>query len=109
MATDLSILAEILVIGSLVILSLGYFFSSKTHVILGKKFQLLRKQQGAESYNLFQNGELVYSGNSTSFYFEDQADGNYTYELYAILSSEASIISDSTLLQYHNWFTSNFS
>ena len=38
MATDLSILAEILVIGSLVILSLGYFFSSKTHVILGKKF-----------------------------------------------------------------------
>ena len=38
MATDLSILAEILVIGSLVILSLGYFFSSKTHVIPGKKF-----------------------------------------------------------------------
>ncbi len=38
MATDLSILAEILVIGSLVILSLGYFFSSKTHVIFGKKF-----------------------------------------------------------------------
>ncbi|MEC8076415.1 MAG: archaeosortase A [Candidatus Thermoplasmatota archaeon] len=37
-ATDLSILAEILVIGSLVILSLGYFFSSKTHVIFGKKF-----------------------------------------------------------------------
>ncbi len=38
MATDLSILAEIFVIGSLVILSLGYFFSSKTHVIFGKKF-----------------------------------------------------------------------
>ena len=51
--------------------------------------------EDAESYNLFQNGELVYTGNSTSFYFEDQVDGNYKYELYAILSSEASIISDS--------------
>ena len=38
MATDLSILAEILVIGSLIILSLGYFFSSKPHIFLGKKF-----------------------------------------------------------------------
>ena len=38
MATDLSILAEILVIGSLIILSLGYFFSSKPHIFFGKKF-----------------------------------------------------------------------
>ena len=38
MATNLSILAEILVIGSLIILSLGYFFSSKPHIFFGKKF-----------------------------------------------------------------------
>ena len=38
MATDLSILAEILVISSLFILSLGYFFSSKPHFFFGKKF-----------------------------------------------------------------------
>jgi len=38
MASDLSILAEVLVISSLIILSLGYFFSSKTHIIFGKKF-----------------------------------------------------------------------
>ena len=49
----------------------------------------------AETYNLLQNGELVYSGNSTFFNFVNQIDGNYKYELYAILSSEASIKSDS--------------
>ena len=38
MASDLSILAEVLVISSLIILSLGYFFSSKVHTIFGKKF-----------------------------------------------------------------------
>ena len=38
MASDLSILAEVLVISSLIILSLGYFFSSKVHIIFGKKF-----------------------------------------------------------------------
>ena len=51
--------------------------------------------EGAETYNLFQNEQLVYSGNSTSFYFEDQVDGNYKYELHAVLPSEASIRSDS--------------
>ena len=38
MASDLSILAEVLVISSLIILSLGYFFSSKDRIIFGKKF-----------------------------------------------------------------------
>ena len=38
MATELSILAEILVISSLIILSLGYFFSSKPHIFFGKRF-----------------------------------------------------------------------
>ena len=38
MASDLSILAEVLVISSLIILSLGYFFSSKAHIIFGKNF-----------------------------------------------------------------------
>ncbi|MBV68082.1 MAG: hypothetical protein CMG26_06990 [Candidatus Marinimicrobia bacterium] len=38
MASDLSILAEVLVISSLIVLSLGYFFSSKAHIIFGKKF-----------------------------------------------------------------------
>lgn len=50
---------------------------------------------GAETYNLFQNQELIYSGNGTSFSIVDQADGIYKYELYAVLSSEASIKSDS--------------
>ena len=38
MASDLSILAEVLVISSLIILSLGYFFSSRPHIIFGKQF-----------------------------------------------------------------------
>ena len=38
MASDLSIVAEVLVVSSLTILSLGYFFSSKPHTILGKNF-----------------------------------------------------------------------
>ncbi|MFL2940304.1 MAG: archaeosortase A [Candidatus Poseidoniales archaeon] len=38
MASDLSILGEVLVISSLIILSLGYFFSSRAHIIFGKKF-----------------------------------------------------------------------
>ena len=38
MTIDLSILAEVLVIGSLIILSLGYYFSSKPHIIFGKQF-----------------------------------------------------------------------
>ena len=50
---------------------------------------------GAETYNLFQNQELIYSGNGTSYSIVDQADGIYKYELYAVLSSEASIKSDS--------------
>tara|TARA_B100000902_G_scaffold106923_2_gene108784 strand:+ start:15906 stop:18254 length:2349 start_codon:yes stop_codon:yes gene_type:complete len=50
---------------------------------------------GAEKYNLFQNQELVYSGNKTSFALFDQLDGIYEYELYAVLSTEASIKSDS--------------
>ena len=50
---------------------------------------------GAETYNLFQNQELIYSGNGTSYSILDQADGIYKYELYAVLSSEASIKSDS--------------
>jgi len=51
--------------------------------------------EGAEKYNLFQNQELVYSGNKTSFALFDQLDGTYEYELYAVLSTEASIKSDS--------------
>ena len=51
--------------------------------------------QGAISYRLTQNGELVYNGNGTNFSFENQNDGQYVYELYAVLPSEASIKSDS--------------
>ncbi len=51
--------------------------------------------QGAISYRLTQNGELVYNGNGTNFSFENQNDGQYTYELYAVLPSEASLKSDS--------------
>tara|TARA_B100000614_G_scaffold55683_1_gene48433 strand:+ start:7892 stop:10243 length:2352 start_codon:yes stop_codon:yes gene_type:complete len=51
--------------------------------------------QGAISYRLTQNGELVYNGNGTNFSFENQNNGLYIYELFAVLPSEASIKSDS--------------
>ena len=51
--------------------------------------------QGAISYRLTQNGELVYNGNGTNFSFENQNDGQYIYELYAVLPSEALLKSDS--------------
>jgi len=51
--------------------------------------------QGAISYRLTQNGELVYNGNGTNFSFENQSDGQYIYELYAVLPSEATLKSDS--------------
>ena len=51
--------------------------------------------QGAISYRLTQNGQLVYNGNGTNFSFENQSDGQYIYELFAVLPSEASIKSDS--------------
>ena len=51
--------------------------------------------QGAISYRLTQNGELVYNGNGTNFSFENQSDGQYIYELFAVLPSEATLKSDS--------------
>ena len=38
MATDLSLLAEVFVIGSLFLLTIGYFLSGKDHIFIGKRF-----------------------------------------------------------------------
>ena len=41
--------------------------------------------EGATSYQLLENGEIVYEGTSTSFDIEDQSDGQYLYQLNAVM------------------------
>ena len=50
---------------------------------------------GATSYHLLSNGEVIYSGDSTSFLIENQADGNYQYQLIANLFSGSDVASES--------------
>tara|TARA_B100001029_G_scaffold179628_1_gene189989 strand:- start:3851 stop:6202 length:2352 start_codon:yes stop_codon:yes gene_type:complete len=54
---------------------------------------------GAEYYKLLENDKVIYSGNETSFYLEDRLDGDYRYEIYAILPSEAMIKSEAIKIQ----------
>ena len=49
--------------------------------------------QGATSYELYENGELIYTGDSTSIMFEDKQDGNYEYQLEAVMSENYKISS----------------
>ena len=49
--------------------------------------------QGATSYELYENGELIYTGDSTSIMFEDKQDGNYVYQLEAVMSENYKISS----------------
>ncbi|MBN17091.1 MAG: hypothetical protein CMB37_02890 [Euryarchaeota archaeon] len=41
--------------------------------------------EGADAYQLLENGDLIYEGSSTSFEIENQSDGHFVYELYAIM------------------------
>ena len=50
--------------------------------------------QGAISYELFEDGELIYSGDSTTITFEDKLDGSYDYQLKAIMSENYKITSE---------------
>jgi len=43
--------------------------------------------QGADSYQLYENGNLIYSGENTSFLITDQSDGEFTYRIDALFSS----------------------
>lgn len=43
--------------------------------------------QGADSYQLYENGNLIYSGENTSFLITDQLDGEFTYRVDALFSS----------------------
>lgn len=52
--------------------------------------------QGADSYQLYENGNLIYSGENTTLHVEDQADGEFTYRVDALFSS-GQIIEGGTL------------
>ena len=55
--------------------------------------------QGAEIYELRENGELIYTGVETSFEINDRSDGAYTYDLTAVMESGTEIAGDSVQLQ----------
>jgi len=50
--------------------------------------------QGAISYELIKNGELVYSGTNTSFEVKDSLDGQFTFQINAKLSENYQIQGD---------------
>jgi len=47
--------------------------------------------QGASSYELTENGKLIYAGQDTNFSMNDRADGQYTYGLRAIMDTGTTI------------------
>jgi len=47
--------------------------------------------QGASSYELTENGKLIYAGQDTNFSIFDKADGEYTYGLRAIMDTGTTI------------------
>ena len=55
--------------------------------------------QGAEIYELRENGELIYTGGETSFKINDRQDGTYTYDLTAVMETGTEIAGDSVQLQ----------
>jgi len=50
--------------------------------------------QGASSYQLIQNGEMVYSGPNTSFEVSNSPDGQFTYQINSIISENHMIEGD---------------
>ncbi len=47
--------------------------------------------QGASSYELIENGVIVYVGENTSFRLLDQEDGIYTYQINALISDNQTV------------------
>ena len=43
--------------------------------------------QGASSYDLYENGDLIYTGEETNFRTHDREDGSYAYEISATMPS----------------------
>jgi len=62
--------------------------STKNHLIEWASFQ------GASSYELLQNGEVVYSGSNTSFEIKNSEDGRFVYQINAIISQNYKITGD---------------
>ena len=58
--------------------------------------------QGAETYELFENGHLIYSGKETSFSIVNQLDGEYSYSLVAVLASGLRLDGDLITLSLHH-------
>ena len=50
--------------------------------------------QGASSYQLLKNGEEIYSGNGTSFEIENCEDGQFEFQINAIISDDFEIKGD---------------
>lgn len=58
--------------------------------------------QGADTYELFENGQLIYSGAETSFSIVNQPDGEYSYSLVAVLASGLRLDGDLITLSLHH-------
>ena len=58
--------------------------------------------QGADTYELFENGQLIYSGAETSVSIVNQPDGEYSYSLVAVLASGLRLDGDLITLSLHH-------
>jgi len=50
--------------------------------------------QGASSYELLQNGEMIYSGTGTSFEIKNSEDGQFEFQINAKISGDFQIVGD---------------
>ena len=57
--------------------------------------------QGASSYQLFENNVLIYEGNETSLNIENKEDGEYLFQLNAIMNSGQIVEGDSLFLNIY--------
>ena len=59
------------------------------------------KFQGAASYQLFENGVLIYEGDEASLSIENKEDGEYIYKLNAIMNSGQIVEGDTLFLNVY--------
>jgi len=70
-------------------------FVTETSIINSKDYVIEWGHfSGATSYHLLGNGDVIYSGDSTSFLIENQPDGIYQYQLIANLFSGSDVASE---------------
>jgi len=50
--------------------------------------------QGATTYELFENGDVVYAGSGNSFELEERQDGKYTYQIVATMPTGETVSGD---------------